>query len=62
MPKTFRLGVIGKRKVAVKAAARIELSHPDRSIRPSVETGELILTLVSRGEPTADPGESCASI
>ncbi|MCK1419447.1 hypothetical protein IVB14_04295 [Bradyrhizobium sp. 180] len=54
MLKTFRLAVIGKRKAAAKANARVELTHPGRSIKPWAEIGELILTIVNGGESTAN--------
>ncbi len=62
MPKTCRLGAIGKRKVAVKADRWVELSHPSRSSKPWVEIGELILTIVSNRESAANPGHSQARV
>lgn len=62
MPKAFRLGVIGKRKVAVKPDKQIERSHPGRSIRPWAEIGELALMTVSGGESIADLRRSQAVV
>lgn len=55
MPKRFRLGVIGKRKAAVKVDAWDKLNHPGRSTKPWAAIGELILTIVNGSELTANP-------
>lgn len=55
MPKTFRLGVIGKRKAAVRVGAWDELNHPGSSTKPWAAIGELILTIVNGSELIANP-------